>query len=151
MSEMGSHDPFGHLKRKLWSKEEQGIKLAISLLTTKSRESTRFPFVQVACHILLESSWWRLQLFFIPHLNQRSSEKVMVPQSRKSLKFGNFGTPTWESRDKKSHLDMALVERHIIYYKGGRWWLPPSSGRDESCEFELLVACPSTKSATTMH
>jgi hypothetical protein len=27
---MGSHDPFKHLKKKLWSKEGQGIKLAIS-------------------------------------------------------------------------------------------------------------------------
>jgi hypothetical protein len=29
MSEMGSHDPFGHLKHKLWSKERPEIKLAI--------------------------------------------------------------------------------------------------------------------------
>jgi hypothetical protein len=26
MSEMSSHDPFGHLKHKLWSKEESGVK-----------------------------------------------------------------------------------------------------------------------------
>jgi hypothetical protein len=29
MSEMGSHDPFGHLKHKLWPKERLGVKLAI--------------------------------------------------------------------------------------------------------------------------
>jgi hypothetical protein len=29
MFEMGSHDPFGHLKRKLWPKEGPGIKLPI--------------------------------------------------------------------------------------------------------------------------
>jgi hypothetical protein len=29
MSEMGSHDPFGHLKHKLWPKEGMGVKLAI--------------------------------------------------------------------------------------------------------------------------
>ncbi len=29
MSEMGSHDPFGHLKHKLWSKEGSGVKLTI--------------------------------------------------------------------------------------------------------------------------
>jgi len=28
MSKMGSHDPFGHLKHKLWPKEGLGIKLA---------------------------------------------------------------------------------------------------------------------------
>jgi hypothetical protein len=29
MSKMGSHDPFGHLTHKLWSKEEPGVKLAV--------------------------------------------------------------------------------------------------------------------------
>ncbi len=29
MSKMGSHDPFGHLKRKLWPKEKLGINWAI--------------------------------------------------------------------------------------------------------------------------
>jgi hypothetical protein len=29
MSKMGSHDPFGHLKHKLWPKKRSGIKLAI--------------------------------------------------------------------------------------------------------------------------
>jgi hypothetical protein len=29
MSEMGSHDPFGHLKHKLWSKEGLRVKLGI--------------------------------------------------------------------------------------------------------------------------
>jgi hypothetical protein len=29
MSEMGLHDPFGHLKHKLWSKEGPGVKLVI--------------------------------------------------------------------------------------------------------------------------
>jgi hypothetical protein len=26
------------------------------------------------------------------------------------------------------------MARHRVYYKGGRWWLPPSSGHGESCE-----------------
>jgi hypothetical protein len=29
ISKMGPHDPFGHLKHKLWPKERTGIKLAI--------------------------------------------------------------------------------------------------------------------------
>jgi hypothetical protein len=56
MSEMGLHDSFGHLKHKLWSKEGLGVKLANWLSITKSRESPRFPYSQVACHILWESS-----------------------------------------------------------------------------------------------
>ncbi len=51
----------------------------------------------------------------------------------------------------KGHLDVAPVERCREYYKGGRWWFPPSSGRGESCESELPVACPSTKSVPIMH
>jgi hypothetical protein len=29
MSKMGSYDPFGYLKHKLWSKEGPGVKLPI--------------------------------------------------------------------------------------------------------------------------
>ncbi len=29
MSKMGSHDPFGHMKHKLWPKEGPVVKLAI--------------------------------------------------------------------------------------------------------------------------
>jgi hypothetical protein len=29
MSKMGSHDPFGYLKHKLWPKERPGIKLVV--------------------------------------------------------------------------------------------------------------------------
>jgi hypothetical protein len=29
MSKMGSHDPFGHFKHKLWPKEGPKVKLAI--------------------------------------------------------------------------------------------------------------------------
>jgi hypothetical protein len=43
-----------------------------------------------------------------------------------------FGSPR-----KKCHLDMGLVERHKVYYEGGRWWLPRNSSRGEFCEFEF--------------
>jgi hypothetical protein len=29
MFEMGSHDPYGHLKHKLWPKEESGVKFVV--------------------------------------------------------------------------------------------------------------------------
>jgi hypothetical protein len=64
----------------------------------------------------------------------------------------------WEFRDshlgvpgQKGHLDVAPVERRRVYYKGGRWWLPPSPGRGESCVFELPMVRPSTKNVPTMH
>jgi len=97
-----SHDPFGHLKHKLWPKERPWIKLTVWLPTTKSWELTRFPCVQVGCNISLESSWWRLQLCVIPHLNQKFTHNIIGPQSCGNPNFGNFGTPIWESRDKMS-------------------------------------------------
>jgi hypothetical protein len=89
---MGLHDPFGHLKHKLWPKERLGVKLAIWLSTTKNQELTRFPCVQVACDTPLESSWQRLQLCFRPHSDRRSAHEVIAPQSCRSSNLGN-----WES------------------------------------------------------
>jgi hypothetical protein len=77
---MGSHDPFGHLKHKLWSKERLRVKLANWLPTTKSQESTQFCCVQVACDIPLESSRRGLQLCFRSHYNQKSTREIMGPK-----------------------------------------------------------------------
>jgi hypothetical protein len=33
-----------------------------------------------------------------------------------------------------SHFLQSGVATHRVYYKGGRWWLPSSPGRDEFCE-----------------
>ncbi len=80
----------------------------------------------MACDIPLESSQQGLQLFFKPHLNWRSTDKVMGPQRRGSPKLENFGIPLG-SPGTKSHLDVAPVERHKVYYKeeGGGF---PKSG-----------------------
>jgi hypothetical protein len=99
MSRMGSHDPFGHLKHKLWPKERQRVKLPIWLPTTKSQESSWFLCFQVACSIPLESSQWGLQLYFKLHLNQSSSHKIMGPQIHGRFNLEISGFP-WESRDK---------------------------------------------------
>jgi hypothetical protein len=69
--------------------------------TIKSQESTRFPCMQVMCNTLLESSWQGLQLCFRPHCDRRFEQEVMRLQSCGSPSCENFGTPTWESRDKK--------------------------------------------------
>jgi len=117
MFKMGSHDQFGHLKHKLWPKEGPGIKLAVWLLTIKSRESPWFRCVQVVCDIQLESFRPGLQLCFRPHFNQRSGHKVMVPKvvgvptlAILGLSFGSPGT--------KCHLDVGPMGSDIVYYKG---------------------------------
>ncbi len=111
MSKMGSHDPFGHIKHKLWPKEGPVVKLPIWLPTTKSWEVPRFPCVQVACYILLKSSWQGLQLFLKLHLNRRFAWKVIGPQSCRSRDFGNFKMTKW-------HLGAIPMAMHKVYYKG---------------------------------
>jgi len=49
----------------------------------------------------------------------------------------NFGTPTWESREKEPFGCSSRGELQRIIY-GGRWWLPPSSGCGES----YVSKCP---------
>jgi len=117
MSKMGLHDSFEHLKHKLWPKKGSGVKLAIWPLTIKSWKSTQFPCVQVACDILLKRSWQGLQLFFKPHLIGNLHTKLWGPKTTgvptlgiSKLPFGSLGT--------KCHLDVGLVEKHRLYYKG---------------------------------
>jgi len=57
----------------------------------------------------------------------------MITQSPRSLNRDSFGTPPWESRDKKPFGCGCRGEAQSILY-GGRCWLPPNSGRGESCE-----------------
>jgi hypothetical protein len=129
MSKMGSHDPFEHLQHKLWPKERLGIKLAVWPSTMESRESTWFPSVQVACDMPLKRSWRGLQLLFRPHPNRRSGQEVIVPRSCGTLGLGNFGTPIWESRDKKPFGCHSHGEVHTIWGKVvaspkfGPWWV----------------------------
>jgi hypothetical protein len=140
MSEMASHEPFGHSQHKLWSKEGPGVKLAVWLPTTKSRESTRSRCVQSECDTSLKSSQGELQVRFRPRPNRRLEWEVMNAQSPESLNRDNFGTPKglhFGSPRTKSHSGVGVVEQRREYYMGGRWWLPPSPGRGESSESKV--------------
>ncbi len=59
------------------------------------------------------------------------------------LPLGNLRT--------KSHLDVDLVERHIVYYKGEGGGFPQVRVVVSLVSPNLPVARPSTKSALTMH
>jgi hypothetical protein len=117
MSKMGSHHPFGHRKHKLWANERLGVKLAVWLPTTKSWELTQFRHVRVICNIPLKISWWGLQLCFRLHCNRRFAHEVMRPKVTGVLAVGISGLPLGSFRTK-NHLDVALMKRHRIYYKG---------------------------------
>ncbi len=73
----------------------------------------------LACRWHATYRWkaWGLQLCFRPHLNHKFAHKVMgfkvakIPTVKISrLPLGSPGT--------KCHLDLGLVERHRVYYKG---------------------------------
>jgi hypothetical protein len=141
---MVSHKSFGHLQHKLWSKEGPGVKLAVWLPTTKSRESTRFRCVQVECDTPLECSWGEIQLCFRFHPDRRSKLGVMSSQSPESPNWNNFRTPPWESQDKKPFGCRSRGRMQRILYEG-RWWLPSSPGPGELSGSVLHVVCPNTK------
>ncbi len=59
-------------------------------------------------------------------------------------------TPTWESWDKMTFGCWSHGQTYNILY-GGRWWLPPSLGRGESCESVFTCGSFVHQSATTTH
>jgi hypothetical protein len=143
MSKMASHWAFGHLQLKLWAKEGLGVKLAIWLPTTKSRESTFSRHPIRVCDMALKRSWRGLQLRFRPCCDQTLQSGVMAVQS--------FGSPTgtisglhFGSPGNLCHLNVASMASCREYYMGkvvaspksGPWWV--------LC-VQMPVACPNTK------
>jgi len=137
MSKMASHESFGHLQPKLWAKEGPKVKLAVWLPTTKSWESTSSRCPILKWNMALESSWGEVILWFRPCLDQTLHPGVMSSQSPRTSTRDSFGTPTWESREKEPFGCSLRGKLQSILY-GGRWWLPPSPGRGESC----VSKCP---------
>jgi hypothetical protein len=151
MSKMGLHDPFGHLKHKLWPKERSGVKLAIWLLTTKSQESFDF----LACKWRATYHWktfdksynFTLDLTSIRgfHANLCTS-KVMgvLILGISKLPLGNPGT--------KCHLGAGLLAKHIVYFykeEGGGFPQVRAVVSLVSLCFHVVRSC--TKSVETMH
>jgi hypothetical protein len=68
----------------------------------------------------------------------------MTVQSPGSPNWDSFGTPLWESWDKKPFgCSLCEVTQSILY--GGRWWLPPNPGRGESSESKCPWLVPTPK------
>jgi hypothetical protein len=76
----------------------------------------------------------------------RSSREAIAPQSHGSSNLGNFGTP-----ETKSHLDVSLMEKHIVYYMGEGGGFPRVRATVCLVSPRLPVARPSTKSVQIMH
>jgi hypothetical protein len=145
MSNMGLHDPFGHLQHKLWPKERPGVKMVVWFLTTESQESTQFPCVQVACDTSLKSSRQELQLWFKLRPDQRFARKVMVLQSCGTSNFGNFAI---QMEKKPFRCHSYGVVQNILYEEGDGF--PQVRAMVNLVIPKSPVAFPNTKGAPTM-
>jgi hypothetical protein len=114
---MASHWSFGHPQPKLWAKEGPGVKLAVWLPTTKSRESTSSRRRLEECNMALESSRREIQLWFKTRPDPSSGRGVMVIQSSENpagiISGLHFGSP-----NKMCHLDVASATSCREYYMG---------------------------------
>jgi hypothetical protein len=144
MSKMALHWSFGHLKPKLWAKEGPGVKLAVWLPTTKSRESTCSRCALREGDTALESSLRGLQDCFRPRCDPSSGRGVMAFQSPGSP----TGTHSGQFRDSisgvpgKCDIWMPLPWSNAEYTIGSKvvaYSRGPSRG--ESC-VKVPVACP---------
>jgi hypothetical protein len=153
MSKMDLHDPFGHLKHKLWPKEGPGVKLAVWLPTTKVRNRPDF----LAWRWCATYRWksfnegynFALDLISIKGLHTKLwGPKVGIVVGVPTLgilglSIGSLGT--------KCHLDVGLVERHRVHYKGEGGGFPQVWAVMSLMNPNLPMARLSTKSAPTMH
>jgi hypothetical protein len=140
---MASHWPFGHMQPKLWAKEGPGVKLAIWLLTTKSRESTSCRHPIWVCDMALERSRRGLQLWFRPRCNRTLQSGVMVVQSSENpaetISGLHFGSPK-----NLCHLDATSAESCRKYYMG-------EGGGFPWVWAVVSLVCPSARGLTQHH
>jgi hypothetical protein len=77
-------------------------------------------------------------------LRSRELRAPKVPGLHSRQFRDNFGTPTWESREKESFgCSLDGASQRILY--GGRWWLPSNPGRGVSCGPKCLWLVPTPK------
>jgi hypothetical protein len=117
ISKMALHWSFGHLQPKLWAKEGPGVKLAVWLPTTKSRESTSTWHPIWECNMALERSRQGLQLWFRPHCDQTLQLRVMAVKSSGSP-TGTISGLHFASPKNLCHLDVASTASCREYNMG---------------------------------
>jgi len=147
---MGSHDPFKHLKHKLWPKERSGVKLPIWFPTIKIQESPQL----LTCRWCATYHWKALEEDYNFAWNFISIRvlhtKLWGPKVTRVLTLGISRLPFGSPRTK-CHLDVSLMKRHRIYYKGEGGGFPQVQAVVSLVNLSLPVAHLSIKSAPTMH
>jgi hypothetical protein len=113
---MDMHDPIECLQHKLWSKEGRELKCQFDYRPLKVKN-----------HFKLRACKWHATYCWKSLDEGYNFSLKLVPIKGLHKKW-------WESWEKMT-FGCALMVSHREYYKGGRWWLPPSLGCDESNEF----------------
>jgi len=76
--------------------------------------------------------------------------KLLGPKIKEVPTLGISKLPS-RSPGTKYHLDVGLVERHKIYYKGKGGGFPQVRAVMSFVSLSLPMVCPNTKNAPTMH
>ncbi len=131
---MGSHDPFGYLKHKLWPKEkiEKGWESNWQIDSRPLKVRNHLDLL--ACRWCATYHWKTIDKGYNFALNLTSITRSYGPTKLRKSQFWEFHNFQLGSPMTKWHLGVGPTTRHKEYYKGGRWWLPPSPGCGESCE-----------------
>ncbi len=115
---MGSHDPFGHLKDKLWSKEkgqESNRQFDSQPLKVRNRPNFLLFRWHAIYHWKTLNKGYNFALDFI--IIGGLHAKLCAPKVVGIPVVGISGLPLGSS-ETKCHLDVAPVEKHRKYYKG---------------------------------
>jgi hypothetical protein len=147
---MGSHDPFGHLKHKLWPKEGSRVNWQFDSWLVKVKNRPDF----LACKWRQTCNWkaldkgynFGLDLITIGGLHTKLWGPKVVGVPTLAISRLPFGSPR-----TKSHSDVGLAERCIIYYMGEGGGFPQVQAVVSLVSPRSLVARPNTKSVPIMH
>ncbi len=102
--------------------------------------------MQVECNTPLEISQGELQVCFGPQPDRRSKQRIMTSQSFGNPNRDSFGTPPWESGDKKPFgCGCRGKAQNILYGEGGGF--PRVRAVVNLVSPVLPLACLSTKGA----
>jgi len=117
MSKMGSHDPFRHLKHKLWSKERLGIKLTIWLQPLKVKNCPNFLAFRWSSTYRWKdlNKGYNFALVFISIWGVHI--KLWAPKVTRVPTLGILGLPLG-SPGTKWHLGVSRMAKERVYYKG---------------------------------
>jgi hypothetical protein len=152
MFKMGSHDPFGNLKHKLWPKEGPEVKSPTWLHSRPLKVWNRPDFLMCRWHVtycwkfLDEGNNFALNLISIRDLHR----KLWAPKIVGIPIVGILGFPLG-SPGTKCHLDASPMASHKVYYKREGGGFPQVQVVVSLVSPSFPVARPSTKIVSIMH